>query len=290
MEVFTLKNKEDQKNFKEVTNNETYLSEVFDTNDDLNCATDEFINRLNKIIKRTFRKIRITEKPNKEIEELFEKRRLLSNKIDAKSQVELEVVEAKLAEKCAESNYNKIKNEISKIDVDEGGVHSGSLWKLKKKISPRCRDPPTAMRDESGNLVTSQEAIEKLSLETYKQRLKNRAIKDNLKNFQIEKEELCYLRLEKARQNKTTPWTMKQLNVVLKYLKNNKSRDPLGYANEIFHPSVAGRDLKEAILKLVNRIKNEQKPFKTATFRLFTRTKAEETILTITEVFLEFLF
>ena len=54
MEVFNLKNKEDQKNFKEVTNNETYLSEVFDTNDDLNCATDEFINRLNKIIKRKF--------------------------------------------------------------------------------------------------------------------------------------------------------------------------------------------------------------------------------------------
>ena len=51
---------------------------------------------------------------------------------------------------------------------------------------------------------------------------------------------------------------MKQLETVLKYLKKNKSRDPLGYANEIFHPDVAGEDLKESILLLVNRIKGEQ--------------------------------
>ena len=51
---------------------------------------------------------------------------------------------------------------------------------------------------------------------------------------------------------------MKQLETDLKYLKKNKSRDPLGYANEIFHPDVAGEDLKESILLLVNRIKGEQ--------------------------------
>ena len=32
----------------------------------------------------------------------------------------------------------------------------------------------------------------------------------------------------------------------------------MGYANEIFHPSVAGADLKKAILGLMNRIKSEQ--------------------------------
>ena len=160
----------------------------------------------------------------------------------------LEDVEVKLAEKCAETNFDKIKEEISKIDVDEGGFNSGSLWKLKKKISPKCRDPPTAMFDESGNLVTSQDMIDRLALKTYIERLKNRPIKDNLKNLQSEKEELCRMRLEKARLTKTPPWTMDQLNAVLKKLKNNKSRDPLGFANEICKPSVAGKDLKVAIL------------------------------------------
>ena len=51
---------------------------------------------------------------------------------------------------------------------------------------------------------------------------------------------------------------MVELEKVLKYLKKNKSRDPLGLANEIFRDEVAGKDLKCAILKMVNRIKEEQ--------------------------------
>ena len=49
-----------------------------------------------------------------------------------------------------------------------------------------------------------------------------------------------------------------EVEKVLKNLKNGVSRDPLGYANEIFNPKVAGDDLINAITKLVNRIKTEQ--------------------------------
>ena len=45
----------------------------------------------------------------------------------------------------------------------------------------------------------------------------------------------------------------------LKYLKKNKSRDPFGYANDIFRIDVAGDNFKKAILLLMNRIKKEQK-------------------------------
>ena len=47
------------------------------------------------------------------------------------------------------------------------------------------------------------------------------------------------------------------MEIVLKYLKANKSRDPLGNANEIFKANVEGEDLKEAILLLMNRIKDK---------------------------------
>ena len=40
---------------------------------------------------------------------------------------------------------------------------------------------------------------------------------------------------------------------------SRKSRDPYGLANELFMPGVAGDDLKLAILKLMNKIKEEQK-------------------------------
>ena len=48
---------------------------------------------------------------------------------------------------------------------------------------------------------------------------------------------------------------MKDLEAVLKSLKNNQSRDPLGMINEIFKPGVIGQDFKRAVLALMNGMK-----------------------------------
>ena len=125
-------------------------------------------------------------------------------------------------------------------------------------MSPKFRDPPTAMLDNEGNLVTSAKAIEDLAVETYKKRLENRKMKDDLKHVQTDKEELCKLRSKMASKKKTPDWTMEQLETVLNYLKKNKSRDPFGYANDLFQVEVAGDDLKKAVLMLLNRSKKEQ--------------------------------
>ena len=90
------------------------------------------------------------------------------------------------------------------------------------------------MLDDSGNLVTNPDLIKDLTLEVYRKRLQNRNMKKNLVHIQKEKEQLCYKRLKDAKNNKTEPWTMDDLEAVLNQLKKNKSRDPLGYANEIF--------------------------------------------------------
>ena len=63
--------------------------------------------------------------------------------------------------------------------------------------------------------------------------------------------------MEKAKHNKTPPWDIKDIEFVLGKLKNDKSRDPNGLANELFKEDAAGSDFKEAILKLMNRIKSE---------------------------------
>ena len=133
---------------------------------------------------------------------------MLRNKTEEKSKNELCEVEEKLAEMCAENNYRKIEEEIEHIKCDEGGVNSGSLWKLKKKLSPKFRDPPTAMLDPQGNLLTSSDAIEALALKTYQKRLENREMKEELKELHSEKEYLCKLRLNLASKNKTPPWTV----------------------------------------------------------------------------------
>ena len=51
---------------------------------------------------------------------------------------------------------------------------------------------------------------------------------------------------------------MENLELVLRQLKNNKSRDPLRWANELFKPNNAGKDLKLAILRMMNEIKRQQ--------------------------------
>ena len=63
---------------------------------------------------------------------------------------------------------------------------------------------------------------------------------EEMKNY---KETLCQQNLKKERAKKTPDWTEEEVKEVLKHLKNNVPRDPLGYANELFNPKVAGDDL-----------------------------------------------
>ena len=44
-------------------------------------------------------------------------------------------------------------------DSEDRGFNPGKLWKLKKKLSPKLGEPPTAMLDTKGKLLTSEEDI-----------------------------------------------------------------------------------------------------------------------------------
>ena len=55
---------------------------------------------------------------------------------------------------------------------------------------------------------------------------------------------------------KSAQWTLDDLQIVLRTLKLNKCRDPQGLLNEIFKPSVAGHDLQNSILSILNKIKD----------------------------------
>ena len=214
IELFNMKNEECQLIFKESTSNSDFLSSVFDSDKNINSLTKKFLNQLNGVIHSSFKRVRINDKPNDVLEELFRRRKVLRTKTDAGSKVELEKVEMELDEKCAEENKEKILKEHSGMKCEEGGIHSGNLWKLRKKLFPKSRDPPTAMCDSEGNLVTEESEIEKIAIETYLKRLSNRPMKPELESIRKEKEELCTRRLKETRKN--------------------KSREPFGYTNEIF--------------------------------------------------------
>ena len=70
------------------------------------------------------------------------------------------------------------------------------------------------------------------------------------------KTELWKLRYEYLKERKSEPWNIKDLESMLKNLKNNKSMDPNGMINELFKEGYIGTDLKEALLKLFNGVKD----------------------------------
>ena len=58
--------------------------------------------------------------------------------------------------------------------------------------------------------------------------------------------------------NKSDPWEEDNLKEALKHLDKDKSRDPEGFANEIFKEDIAGTDLLKAVLMPMNLMKKSK--------------------------------
>ena len=64
--------------------------------------------------------------------------------------------------------------------MKKGGVNAGRFWKLKTRLRSIVTEPPTAMLDSRGNLVTTGSAIDALTMEMYQDRLQAHNIKEQL--------------------------------------------------------------------------------------------------------------
>ena len=58
---------------------------------------------------------------------------------------------------------------------------------------------------------------------------------------------------------KSADWSEEDVMRTLKSLKNGKCKDPLGLVNEIFKPPIAGTDMVQSLLIMMNKIKNQVK-------------------------------
>ena len=82
-EMYNLKNKQGQTRLKHETSTNRYLSSVFDDEtEDLEVSAQRFIKRLNKLIQICFKKIRITNKPDKKTDQLYKRWRKLQGQDD----------------------------------------------------------------------------------------------------------------------------------------------------------------------------------------------------------------
>ena len=132
-------------------------------------------------------------------------------------------VENELGAKYSEVMFEKIMLEVKGMEENEdGGFNPGKLWKLKKKLSPKANEPPTAMLNSEGKIITSEEDIKLEAIKHYTNVFKERQINSNLEDLKEGCEILCRKRLEIAAKNKTPPWTVDDVKDVLKSLKIGK--------------------------------------------------------------------
>ena len=249
-EIYNIKNQEGQIKFTKYTN-KTNMSKLFEDEQDLEVATGKFIKQVNGAIKACFKKVRIDNKRKGKLQQLYDKRAKLKEEEKCEELKEVE-------EEIADETCKTIQKEIKELNCEDGGYNPGGLWKLKHKVIPKPTQVPTGMKDKCGKLLTKKEDLQNHTMKHYENVLRNRPIKEGLSKHKRAREELCKLRLKQTKENKTPDWSKTQLKVVLKELKKDKSRDPNSWANELFDPKVAGEDLIDATLALMNRIKREQ--------------------------------
>ena len=142
------------------------------------------------------------------------------------------------------------------MESNNGNVNHQGIWKLKKKYYPKIKPTlPVAKKNLKGQLITNSEELKDLYLDTFKWRLRHRPVQPEYEEYFDTQEELFRLRLELAKNQKTKPWVMSDLENALKQLKSGKCRDPEGLIREIFMLENIGEDLKQSLLVLLNKVK-----------------------------------
>ena len=227
-----------------------------------------FANTLNNTFHRCFKKIRIRSKTvnvQRQKDDISTKFRELADmeKVVSTSTSEADIATAKIKkgkieyeiyELIAEKNAQIVAEQVASLDSMDGKFNQISMWKVKNKICPKTRDPPTAKKDNFGNIITAPFALKKLYLETYRSRLQHRKINERYQNIRDLKNELWEIRFQLLKEKPSSRWSLADLEKALKTLKNNQARDPNGMISEIFKPNNVGKDLKKAVLELMNLV------------------------------------
>ena len=107
-----MKSKYCQLRFKKEIDSTKELSEIVGKDEPVEKLAKKFLKRLDGFGHKHFKKIRVTEKIDRELEEMYSKKAELKNKTDIESKKDLEQIEEEMAIKYSEEMYQKIKSEL----------------------------------------------------------------------------------------------------------------------------------------------------------------------------------
>ena len=266
-EIYRLRNVEELKKFKEATTSTSKFTKCFSGKGNINQQGKKWLKELHNTIHSCFKKIRIRQNyspKNEAMKKIEERKNLLKKLPNTKSPSErhetednISKIEEEISDEFKRQQMMKVEDHLSTITDNDGKVNVGGAWKLRKKVCPKPLEQLTAKKDKTGALVTHPEKIKNIYLEAYTERLKHRKMLPELEQLKTLREQLFDRRLEETKKNKSPPWAMEDLEKVLKKLKKGKATDPVGLVNELFMPENIGQNLKESLLILINKVKEQ---------------------------------
>ena len=209
VEILNLKNRVCQDAFREETDKNQDLLDCFSNNLSFEAQSKKWVRTFNNILKNCFKKTRIVPKKEKSktekllIERVKLKKEAKVSHIDdtMKEQIRQRIkeIEDDIGEDVANENF-KFVVETMKDLGEEGDIYGSGrkkIWAMLKKRFPKTTLPiPVGKKDSKGRLVTNHKELKNLYLKTYKQRMRNRAIKDEFVDIKHLKEELFETRLK----------------------------------------------------------------------------------------------
>ena len=260
--IWNFKNKICQETFKQETSNTNVFTDCFMNDWSIEKQILTWKNALIASCNKAFKKIRVTKPkqlkniPQKVYELINTRNEVAKTKGNEK---EVDFLNEKISDVEAEINRNKIFKNFQEISQNPENVNLGKVWKVYNKMWPKYAETlPTAKFNHNGRLTSAPVELKKLMSKEFKERLRTRPMRSDLDYLKIKKKKLFQMKLKFATENSSKQWTMVDLEQALKDLKNNKSRDPEGFINEIFKTNVIGSDLKDSLLLMFNRLKKEK--------------------------------
>ena len=138
------------------------------------------------ILHRSFKKIRLTKKPQYDLihDFMVKKAQLIDqikylttnysldekHRVDmiCKIRIEIDIFNNMIADLSSEKNANLIKQHFVNLS-DKGGFSLPKMWKLKQKLNLKGSDPPMAKMDKNGQIITTKQGILQLYETEYRE-------------------------------------------------------------------------------------------------------------------------
>ena len=196
-------------------------------------------------------------KKTTKLDELISRKtEILKKKYPDSNDVELiEIIENKISIECEEREWHKLNRILG--DLEDGDTNT-NIWKEMKKAFPTKVKPlPTGVRNIENKVITNPDEKKVVILEHFKHRMRERPVKQEVKDIIHVKKELFEKRLKLDKGVRSPVYTLNELENTLNNLKSGKSRHPEHLITDVFKEDAMGDNLKLSLLIIMNKMKEE---------------------------------